>query len=150
MAAETAKRVDFPRLAATLADYRCAYLITVDDDYRAHTVTVEPMLRGEVFHLGLIGGRTRRNLRRRRDVTLLWPPSEPGGYSLIVDGHVEFPDVGGAASGDGAGDADDGDADENVAAEVVATRAVLHRNADAPMPGKGCVHDCMVLGVAGD
>ena len=41
----TKKKVDLERLAAALPDYPFAYLITVDDGYRVHTVTVEPQLR---------------------------------------------------------------------------------------------------------
>ncbi len=60
-----AKRVDLKRLAAALPDFPFAYLITVDDGYRVHTVTVEPVLRGAILHVGLIGGRTRKNLGQR-------------------------------------------------------------------------------------
>ena len=45
MGSRSVKEVDFQRLADALADYRVAYLVTVDDDYRVHTVTVEPELR---------------------------------------------------------------------------------------------------------
>ncbi|MEB3984303.1 pyridoxamine 5'-phosphate oxidase family protein [Mycobacterium sp. 663a-19] len=126
----TKKRVDFERLAAALPDYPFAYLITVDDDYRAHTVTVEPQLREATLDVGLIGGRTRDNLARRSDVTLLWPPPEPGGYSLIVDGTAEVTDVGDA-----------------VRLGVLPTRALLHREADdgSPAAAKGCLHDCVVF-----
>jgi hypothetical protein len=139
----TKKRVDFKRLAAALPDYPFAYLITVDDDYRAHTVTVEPELRdlpdgpagpegpGAILDVGLIGGRTRENLAHRSDVTLLWPPPEPGGYSLIVDGQAE---------------ATESDA-QTVRLGVVPTRALLHRDADPDSPNvaKGCLHDCVVF-----
>ncbi|MGE2817066.1 pyridoxamine 5'-phosphate oxidase family protein [Mycobacterium heidelbergense] len=126
----TKKRVDLQRLAAALPDYPFAYLITVGDDYRAHTVTVEPQLRdGAVLDVGLIGGRTRENLAQRSDVTLLWPPTEPGGYSLIVDGTAEVSDGG----------------DEAVRLDVVPTRALLHREADSPSAAKGCLHDCVVF-----
>jgi hypothetical protein len=134
----TKKRVDFKRLAGALPDYPFAYLITVDDNYRAHTVTVEPELRdlpdgpdgpGAIVDVGLIGGRTRKNLAHRRDVTLLWPPPEPGGYSLIVDGEAEVTDA----------------ADETVRLGVVPTRALLHREADSPSAAKGCLHDCVVF-----
>jgi hypothetical protein len=127
----TKKRVDFKRLAAALPDYPFAYLITVDDNYRAHTVTVEPALREAILEVGLIGGRTRENLAHRSDVTLLWPPSEPGGYSLIVDGRAEVTDSD----------------DESVRLGVVPTRALLHREADSDSPevAKGCLHDCVVF-----
>lgn len=131
----TQKRVDVKRLAAALADYPFAYLITVDDGYRVHTVTVEPTLRdlpdgpGAILDVGLIGGRTRKNLAQHGDVTLLWPPPEPGGYSLIVDGRAEASDVD----------------DETTRLGVVPTRALLHRDADSPEAAKGCLHDCVVF-----
>jgi hypothetical protein len=133
MGTKAAKRVDFERLAGALDGYRFAYLVTVDDDYRVHTVTVEPELREQVMDVGLIGGRTRRNVESRSTVTLLWPPSEPGGYSLIVDGTGEIAEV--TESGDTA------------ALRVVPTRALLHRNADPTTPGSatGCLHDCVVF-----
>ncbi|OBF24379.1 hypothetical protein A5725_07165 [Mycobacterium kubicae] len=129
MATKAAKKVDFQRLAAALPDFPYAYLISVDDGYRAHTVTVEPVLNGEVLDIGLIGGRTRGNLAQRSDVTLLFPPREPGGYSLIVDGRAELSDAG----------------DEAVRLSVVPTRALLHREADSPSQAKGCLHDCVVF-----
>jgi hypothetical protein len=129
MSAKTAKKVDLGRLAAALDDYPFAYLITVDEDYHAHTVTVEPVLRGAIIDVGLIGGRTRTNLAHHGDVTLLWPPPEPGGYSLIVDGSAEV------------ADADD----ETARLGVVPTRALLHREADSPSAAKGCLHDCVVF-----
>lgn len=131
MSTKAAKRVDFKRLAEALHDYRFAYLVTVDDGYRVHTVTVEPELRGEMLEVGQIGGRTRANVQTRSAVTLLWPPSDPGGYSLIVDGRAEVADSGG----------------DTAALRVVPKRALLHRNADPHTPGsaKGCLHDCVVF-----
>ncbi len=134
MGTKAAKQVDFERLAAALGEYRFAYLVTVDDDYRVHTVTVEPELHDGVLDVGLIGGRTRKNVESRSAVTLLWPPSEPAGYSLIVDGRAEVAE---------AADSDD----DTAALRVVPTRALLHRNADPNTPGsaKGCLHDCVVF-----
>ncbi|OSC42661.1 hypothetical protein [Mycobacterium decipiens] len=140
-----AKKVDLKRLAAALPDYPFAYLITVDDGYRVHTVTVEPVLRelGDgpghpeapraLLDVGVIGGRTRKNVAHRSDVTLLWPPFEPGGYSLIVDGRAEASDA--------------GPDDETARCGVVPTRALLHRDAapDSPAAAKGCLHDCVVF-----
>jgi hypothetical protein len=134
MGTKAAKKVDFEQLADALNSYRFAYLVTVDDDYRVHTVTVEPELREHVMDVGLVGGRTRKNIESRSAVTLLWPPSEPGGYSLIVDGQGEIAEV---------ADSDD----DTAALRVVPTRALLHRNADPSTPGsaKGCLHDCVVF-----
>ncbi|MFZ1162590.1 pyridoxamine 5'-phosphate oxidase family protein [Mycobacterium sp.] len=125
MGSKSARRIDFDRLADALGDYRFAYLVTVDDDYLVHTVTVEPELREQVLHVGRIGGRTRENVESHRAVTLLWPPSEPGGYSLIVDGRAET--LG---------------APEAPGLRVIPTRALLHRNADPDDPG---LHDCVML-----
>jgi hypothetical protein len=131
MSAKTAKKVDFERLAAALPDFPFGYLISVDDDYRVHTVTVEPALRGSVLDIGLVGGGTRKNLSRRSGVTLVWPPAEPGGYSLIVDGIAEISDA---------------NPDTDTArCVVVPTRALLHRNADSPSAARGCLHDCVVF-----
>lgn len=133
MGTKAAKEVDFERLAEAMDEYRFAYLVTVDDDYRVHTVTVEPELRERVMDVGLIGVRTRRNVESRSAVTLLWPPREPDGYSLIIDGRAEV--------------ADPTDSGDTVALRVVPTRALLHRNADPSSPGsaQGCLHDCVVF-----
>jgi hypothetical protein len=131
--AKNAKKVDLQRLAAALPNYPFAYLITVDDGYRAHTVAIEPVLRGSILDVGRIGGRTRTNLVQRSDVTLLWPPPEPGGYSLIVDGIAEVTDPENSAD------------DETARLGVVPTRALLHREAESPGAAKGCLHDCVVF-----
>lgn len=131
MGTKTAKQVDFNRLADALDGYRFAYLVTVDDEYRVHTVTVEPELREGVMDVGLVGGKTRKNVVSRSDVTLLWPPSEPSGYSLIVDGRAAVTESD----------------DDTARLRVVPTRALLHRNADPATPGsaRGYLHDCVVF-----
>ena len=80
-------KVDLDQLTEALADYTFAYLVTVGDDYHAHTVAVEPQLGDGVIDVGPVGGSTRRNLTAHGNVTLVWPPSRRGGYTLIVDGH---------------------------------------------------------------
>lgn len=119
------KQVDISRLAEALGDYGSAYVITVDDDYRAHTTTVNPVLDGGVLQVGPVGRHTRANLSTRRDLTVLWPPQVPGGYSLIVDGRAESVDP----------------------LTVRPTRAVLHRPATAESPPSTCspAYDCLDL-----
>ena len=118
-------KVDVDQLGDALADFTFAYLITVGDDYRAHTVAVQPELRAGVLAVGAIGNTTRRNVGRHCDVTLVWPPSQPGGYTLIVGGL--------------------GTAGETLT--VKPTRAVLHRPAtpETPATNPGCLHDCVPL-----
>lgn len=94
-----------------------AYLLTVSDDGRAHSVAVVVQWDGDEIVISS-GGTTRRNASARPLVALLWPPAERGNFSLIVDATAVRVD-------------DD--------AEVVVlepTRAVLHR----PAPGGGS--DC--------
>jgi hypothetical protein len=118
-------KVDLDQLADALVDFAFAYLITVDDGYHAHAVAVQPVLTDGVFDVGSIGNSTRNNVAHHDGVTLVWPPREPGGYSLIVDGRGEPADA---------------------ALKVVPSRAVLHRKA---LPGAatkpGCKDDCVPL-----
>ncbi|SBS78400.1 conserved hypothetical protein [uncultured Mycobacterium sp.] len=119
-------KVDLNQLARTLADYPCGYLITVGDDYQAHTVAIVPMLRDGILEIGEVGNSTRRNICVHPNATLLWPPAERGGYSLIVDGRGEL-------------------ADDSL--RVIPQRAVLHRPAQPNIPtGSGCGGDCLPLG----
>lgn len=116
-------KVDLGELAAALDDFSFAYLITVGDDFRAHTIAVQPVLVDGVFDVGAAGTTTARNAGQHDAVTLVWPPREAGGYSLIVDG---------TAAVDGS-------------LTVTPTRAVLHRRAESPAGPTGCPHDCVPL-----
>lgn len=119
-------KVDLDRLAEVLGDFGFAYLISVGDDYRAHTVTVDPVFADGRLELGTVGRHTRENTARHGDVAVVWPPREPGGYSLIVDGRAQ-------------------QADESLSIEP--TRAVLHRKAtpESPATSPDCLHDCVPL-----
>ncbi len=127
----SAKKVDLQRLAAALGDFSFAYLITVGNDYRVHTVTVKPVLREGILNVGPVGGRTCDNLAKHSDVTLLWPAREPDGYSLIVDGRAAVTDAG----------------DGTVELTISPVRALLHRNAESgsSAAAHGHVHDCVVF-----
>lgn len=83
-----------------------AYLLTVRDDGRAHSVAVPVRWEGDELVVPA-GNTTLANARARTLVALLWPPAERGGYSLIVDAN--------AAVGDGN------------EIKLRPTRAVLHR-----------------------
>ncbi|BBZ65945.1 hypothetical protein MINS_13740 [Mycolicibacterium insubricum] len=119
--------VDLDRLAVALDEYQQAFLVTVGDDHRPHSVLVDPVLTGGVFDLGPFGGHTATNITAHSIVTILWPPREPGGYALMVDGRAS-PTTPGTL-------------------RVTPTRALLHRRAK---PGSavaelGCLHDCVVF-----
>jgi hypothetical protein len=118
-------KVDLDQLAGALADFTFAYLVTVDDGYHVHTVAVEPVLANGVLDVGQVGNSTRSNAGAHPDVTVVWPPREPGGYTLIIDGRAEVTDS---------------------ALKVVPSRAVLHRKATPGVATKpGCLHDCVPL-----
>ncbi len=118
-------KVDLDQLAEALADFTFAYLVTVDDGHHAHAVAVEPEFANGVIDVGTVGNSTRRNLKQHDGVMLVWPPREPGGYTLIVDGRGEPTDT---------------------ALRVVPDRAVLHRRAAPGAVTKpGCKDDCMRL-----
>lgn len=121
-------KVDLDQLAGALADFTFAYLVTVDDGYHAHTVAVEPVLVDGVLDVGPVGNSTRKNVTKHGDVTLVWPPLEPGGYTLIVDGRGQPTEA-------------------DSALRIVPSRAVLHRKAapDSPATAGGCLHDCVPL-----
>ena len=103
-------RVDLHELADTMRGYGFAYLLTVTDDQRTRAVAVTPTAgeAGLTFTDGL-GSGTRANLAARPDVTLLWPPGDATGSTLIADGRVSVTDD---------------------VATFVAQHAVLHRPAD--------------------
>ncbi|MDP9072825.1 MAG: pyridoxamine 5'-phosphate oxidase family protein [Actinomycetota bacterium] len=70
------------------------YLITVSDDGRPHAVAVAVVWDGELMSTGA-GSRTASNVADRPAVSLLWPPVDDGGYSLIVDGRAHSDPNGG-------------------------------------------------------
>jgi hypothetical protein len=118
--------VDLDKLTDALADFPFGYLVTVGDDFRAHTVAVAPVLTEGTFDVGQMGSSTRRNAGEHPAVTIIWPPADPGGYTLIVDGRAEVTESG---------------------LTVTPTRAVLHRRAtsESRATSPDGLHDCLPL-----
>lgn len=112
-------------LASAMEGRAYAYLLTVSDDGRPHAVAVVTEIAGGVLSAA-VGRRTATNASARPGaVSLVWPPAEVGGYSLIVDG---------TASVDG----------EIV--RVQPSKGVLHRPAPAdagPAAPGSCGNDCV-------
>ncbi len=100
------------------------YLLTSDDDGRPHTTAINLRWEGETL-VGPCGRSTGRNIGDRPLVSVLWPPNEPGGYSLIVDADA-------TAGGD----------EGSLVATLRPTHAILHRPAEVPDPTTDCAHDC--------
>jgi hypothetical protein len=120
-------KVELGELATSLESYGFAYLVTVGDGGRAHVLAVTPVLADEGLVVGGVGRHSQENATERPDVTLVWPPAEPGGFSLLVDG---------AATVDG----------ETIT--VTPRKAVLHRPAPGP-DGLRAGSDCAPVSLEG-
>jgi hypothetical protein len=122
--------VELEGLAATIASRTSSpYLLTSDPEGRPHAVSVALAWDGPSL-VGGCGRSSGRNASDRSAVSLLWPPDEPDGYSLIVDADAEV----------------EGDDDQRTI-RLAPTHAVLHRPAASPDPTTDCDHDCRpVLG----
>src|SRR5437764_6795839 len=122
--------VSLQRLTETLTRYHFAYLLTVGDYAQVHVVAVHPALANDALLVGNPGQKTSANLAAHPLVTVVWPPTDPSDYSLIVDG------IGSMRDGKLA---------------ITPTRAVLHR--PAPPQGTtspGCKSDCIELPIAAE
>jgi hypothetical protein len=107
---------------------RDAYLLTVAQD-GPHTSNVTIELRGNRIGCNL-GASATKDIAREPHVSLFWPPAEPGGYALIVNGTA-------ASEQRPAGVA---------TAEITVTKSVLHRPGLKPDDSDGpCASDCRRL-----
>jgi hypothetical protein len=115
-------------LPEMLARFPFVYLLTVGEQPRPHISALAARVADGAVVVSGAGQRSRDRIAVNELVTLLAPPYEPGGYSLIIDGT-------GRVSGE--------------AILVSPTRAVLHRPATGPAPagGDGCAQDCVEIGV---
>ena len=119
--------VEIDRLADTLAGYAAGYLLTCSADGRVKAVTVDPEQVAGVLRCPPSRG-TAANLAANPAATLLFPPREERGHTLLVDGTAEATDDAIAFTPD---------------------TAVLHRpasHADGPVASDGCGHDCAPVG----
>ncbi len=112
-------------LSDAIGRYRYAYLMTTNAKGAPHATVVHPVLQGDELVVDGVGRRSCENAAARPAIGLVWPPEDPAGYSLIVDGHASL----------------DGDR-----MRIAPTRAVLHRSLPSPNPRPGgCTSDCIEL-----
>lgn len=119
--------VNMETLADRLGSYGFAYLITIGADEHIHTSPVHPVIAGARLTVPGTSPRARTNANGHPGVSLVWPPVEDGGYSLIVDGQAST-------------------ADDTL--QIAPSRAVLHRAAPRPGPNdseSSCRSDCVEL-----
>lgn len=120
--------VDLDELADAMALYPYGYLLTTAGE-SVKAVTVTASVRDGVVVISAESRGSATNLDANATATLLCPPLEPRGYSLIVDGSAAVSDAG---------------------FELTPSKAVLHRPADHADDsgvdghdhGSGCGHDC--------
>lgn len=102
--------VDVNALDEALADFDAGYLLTVSGDGRVKVIGLVPETDGGRIVVRSPGRGSLANLQLNTTVTLLFPPRDPGGHTLLVDGTAEL--AGGVV-------------------HVDATGAVLHRTVEA-------------------
>ena len=116
-------KIELGELASRIGEFGFAYLVTVGDGGRAHVLSVWPEVGPDGLVVDGVGRHSQENVTSRPDVTLVWPPAQPDGFSLLVDG---------AATVDGS------------TITVAPTKAILHRPAAGP-DGRRAGSDCVTL-----
>ncbi|GAB3868814.1 hypothetical protein GCM10028801_45350 [Nocardioides maradonensis] len=116
-------KVDLDEMARLVGERGSGYLLTTSSP-AVKVVTVDPVVFDGVVRVVGPGGGTLANVDANPVVTLVFPPTEVHGYTLLVDGSAVV-----------------------AGTDVVITpsAAVLHRpasHADGPLPPDGCGHDC--------
>lgn len=115
--------VDLDRLGAALEDFGAGYLLTASADGAVKAVTVEPRWADGILLTAASRG-SATNLATNARATVIFPPLEAKGYTLIVDGEAVATDEG---------------------ITVTPSGAVLHRPAshsDGPSAPGSCSNDC--------
>jgi hypothetical protein len=79
-----------------------------------------------------LGASAVNNIEREPKISLFWPPLEPGGYAMILNGTaIETVQVDGA-----------------VCAKISLTKSVLHRPGPKPAGSEGpCASDCRRIAI---
>jgi len=106
-------RVELADLADEVTKRGPGYLLTTREDGRPHAIEVSFGIEGDVLEAPS-GRTTGRNIAAQPLVAVLFAPTEPGGYSLIIDGDAAIEEL----------------ADGSSVARITATSALLHRPAE--------------------
>lgn len=117
--------VDLSALAEAVAKHPTAYLLVAGDE-RPHVGEVRVEVRDDLLVVVAPGRTACRVVPDRPAVTVLLPPAETDGYSLVVDGRAVVVDG---------------------EIHVTPNHAVLHRRPrpDSPPSATGCEGDCRPL-----
>ncbi len=122
-------RVDLDRLGESIAEYGdAAFVLTTGDDHRPHVTHAAVDLVDSVITCS-VGRGAGANATARPGISVLWPPPEPDGYSLILDGEATVEPL-----------------DEGNRLHITPTAAVLHRPVPRPDAGPDArANDCVPL-----
>jgi hypothetical protein len=105
------------------------YLLTVTEDTRPHCSCSEVTWHGSSLVAPAPSGWAASEALGRQQVTILWPPAQPSGYSLIVDGYAQSALIEGQPR-----------------LVVTPTRAVLHRHGETKtLADNSCQSDCIPI-----
>lgn len=104
-------KVELDALAGEITTRPIGYLLTAGDDGPPHASQASFSWDDDQLVTGA-GRTTVRHVGLRATVSVIWPPTTPDGYTLIVDGDAEI--VG---------------TDETARVKITPTWAVLHRAA---------------------
>jgi hypothetical protein len=108
---------------------RDPYLLTVTGEDRPHCSLTSVVSDESCLLVTAPSSWSESEALGHRSVTLLWPPAEPGGYSLIVDATAATADLDGPRR-----------------LTLTPTRAVLHRRGEPAEPtGTTCRSDCIPI-----
>lgn len=119
--------IDLARLGEATAEFDHAYLLTVSPAGDIKVNTVDPVVGPDGVRLnGNWGVQARANIASQPAVTLVWPPRDFHGFTLIVDGTAS---------------------EQGEAIVVAPAKAILHRpadHADGPVWAvtDACAQDC--------
>ena len=115
-------------LREALSDYGAdAYLLTIGAD-GPHTSHVTVAQKGDGLTCALSKSAA-RNIDGQPSVSLLWPPLEKGGYSIVINARAAKTE-----------------ADYGPMATLELTKAVFHRPGVRTEPGEGpCPSDCKTI-----
>ncbi|CAI9407449.1 pyridoxamine 5'-phosphate oxidase [Nocardioides sp. T2.26MG-1] len=80
--------VDLADLPTTLADFDRGYLLTTSDD-RVKAVSVRAEPAGDALRVATPGRGSVANVAANPVATLLFPPLQAGGFTLLVDGSAD-------------------------------------------------------------
>lgn len=118
--------VELSDLARALADHGDGYLLTAGGR-GVKAVTVTARVDGDVVRIPGGSRGTSANLEADPSATLLFPPREPRGHTLLIDGTAETMDDGFVLT----------------PASAVLHRPADHADGDPGAPGSSsCGHDC--------